>query len=198
MTRAGKTINPDAYSGSRPDKVEYHLSRMNLHSPDPALPIGGSAAPALTPGEIAAAVAMDPPRLGLTCRYVSRHDALQMLDALLFAKYAIDEQARSKLFYYLFANVLPGQLSESERDMSKLLTEIARARGILRRICEVAIDDVCKPQVYVGVSARGWAAKMGLSNHKQWQQTWQRRYERLLAVLQELDACIVAQIQNRI
>jgi len=52
--------------------------------------------------------------------------------------------------------------------------------------------------LYLDLSARAWASKLGLANHKQWQGRWNSRYEEVMAVLQELDAVILAQIERRI
>jgi hypothetical protein len=174
------------------------LSRMNIHSTDPSLSVGGGVGPALSPGEIAAAVVMSPPKMPITCRYVSQDVALQLLDALLFAKYAMDLAATLKLNQLLFAHIGATVMLNSEPDMKKLRAEIVENRGAMRNMCAVAIDDICKPQKYLHLSARGWAREIGLANHKQWQGRWEGRYRNVLAVLQELDAVIVRQIERRI
>ena len=121
-----------------------------------------------------------------------------MLDRLLWFKYTNDSSAGKELYYYLLCDVFIKQLLAEDLPMDKLLGDIKTNRGVLQRCCTVVMDEICRPELYKARSAREWARVLGLKNYKQWQQVWQKRYQKLWMVLQELDSAINKQIVSKL
>jgi hypothetical protein len=190
--------NNDSYSAKRPSKSEYFLSRLNVCSPDHSLPMGSGSGRAVTAGQVAAAIAMHPPSLTSACKYVEKELALQMVDRLLFYKYSNDVPAGRDLYFILLSDIMSKQMLEDPRPMKQILGEIRENRGAMQACCVYAIDDVCRPSLYVNVSDREWVRRIGLSNHMLWRRRWQQRYMRLRDIVQELDDAIVRQAAKRI
>lgn len=191
-----RSSDKDSYTALRPSKSERHLSRINISSPDPSFSIGGGGN-ALTPGEIAAAIGLNPPRLPLLAPYVPRSDAHRMLDRLLWYKYANDGKAGDELYYRLLCDVFERQL-RAELTVQQIRKELSECDETMQKCTFFAIDDVCQPAVYINISEREWARRVGLSNHMAWRRRWQRRYHNLRLVVQELDDAIWSQASKRV
>lgn len=192
-----RSSDKDSYTALRPSKSERNLSRINISSPDPAFSIGGGGDNVLTPGEIAAAIGLNSPRLPLLAPYVSHNDARRMLDRLLWYKYANDGKAGDELYYRLLCDVFVRQLN-SELTAEQVKDELKECDETMQKCTFFAIDDVCRPAVYMHVSEREWARKVGLGNHMAWRRRWQRRYHNLRLVVQEMDDVIWSQASKRV
>lgn len=73
-----------------------------------------------------------------------------------------------------------------------------RPRGIIEACAITAIEDICAPSKFIGLSARRWADLLGLDNHQEWLRKWAGRYEQLRTCLQQLDIAADEQINRRV
>jgi hypothetical protein len=188
----------DSYSAERPSKSEYFLSRLNVCSPDHSLPMGSGNGQAVTAGQVAAAIAMNPPSLPGARKYVDKELALQMLDRLLFYKYSNDVPAGRDLYFILFSVIMSKLMLEDPRPMKQIIGEIRENRGAMQACCVYAIDDVCRPSLHANISARQWAARLNINSYKTWQVRWRDRYRNIRAIVQELDDAIISQAAKKI
>lgn len=162
------------------------------------MPMGAGSGRAVTAGQVAAAIAMHPPSLPSARKYVEKELALQMVDRLLFYKYSNDVPAGRDLYFILLSDIMSKQMLEDPRPMKQILGEIRENRGAMQACCVYAIDDVCRPSLYVNVSEREWTRRIGLPNRMAWCRRWRQRYLNLRCIVQELDDAIVRQAAKRI
>lgn len=192
-------MTSDVYKHAPAGINERRLNRLNLRSTDPGSPGGAGVGQLyISAGDIAASISLSPPELYETTRYLSREEALQMLDRLLWSKYADDKGAASELWAFVMALSLEVMM-RLKPDQKALARELREDRGVWSTTARIVIHDVCNPALYANLSDREWARMVKLGeNYKAWQSRWRPRYSILRSVLQELDNAINDQVRRRI
>lgn len=185
----------DAYSNERPSKLESRTSLLNLRSPDGDGAGGPRSTIRLCGGDVLAALRFgEPPRLECA-RHVEYNHCMEMMALLVFRKYQCDMLAGRKLVGWVKI-VMVSQLIQEVPDNRARRIEVEASRGVLSACCEAVIDDVCDPRKFADMSARAWARRVGLTDHRVWQGRWCRRYDDLRRVIAELDTVAVEKIER--
>ena len=129
-------------------------------------------------------------------KYYSYEESQQIMAMLACRKYQMDMDAGRQLAKVYVPCILVSQLA-SEPNWLDLVKEIKENTGVLDAVCDTVIKDVCDPHLYTDLSAREWARRLRLNHHRLWQRGWQRRYDQLRAVLQELDTIVSNQFVHK-
>ncbi|OFE11398.1 hypothetical protein PHACT_12640 [Pseudohongiella acticola] len=184
----------DAYTYDRPSKLESRTALMNLRSCDLTGVGGPRSSIRLCGGDVLAALRFgEPPRLECA-RHLDYRHCMDMMALLVFRKYQLDLAAGRKLFHWTRL-VMVSQLVAEMPDGRARSAEVSDARGTLSACCEVVIEDVCNPHLFIDMSGREWARRIGLKDHKGWSDRWARRYSDLRRVVAELDDVAVRKIE---
>lgn len=184
------------FSHPEPDKAEAMLTRLNLRSSDPLSNGGGTGKKAaLTANDISASFAFETVRVTAVERYVGRAVTVSAIFDLAFYKHTGDAIShrgiKSAAMSVMISQAIEGGWNDSKTD--------DRPRGIIEACAITAIEDICAPSKFIGLSARRWAAILGLpSGYKDWQRKWGDRYDSLRRCLQELDIAADEQIKRRV
>lgn len=184
------------FSHPEPDKAEAMLTRLNLRSSDPLSNGGGTGKKtALTANDISASFAFETVRVSAVERYVGRAVTVSAIYDLAFYKHTGDMTSFRGIKAAAMSILISIAMSEGWNDS----TTDDRPRGLIEACAITAIEDICSPAKFIGLSGRRMANILSLPNgHKDWQRKWKSRYEALRHCLQELDIAADEQIKRRV
>lgn len=193
-----KHIKPTitGFSHPEPDKTESMLTRLNLRSCDPLAAGGGTGKKtALTAQDVSAAFAFETVRVSAVEKYVGRSVTVSAIFDLAFYRHTGDmishRGIKAAAMSIMISHAIEGGWNDATSD--------DRPKGIIEACALTAIEDICSPAKFVGLSGRQMANILNLpSGHKDWQRKWKDRYESLRHCLQELDIAADEQIKRRV
>lgn len=183
-------VDQEHYTNPPPGKAESLLTRMNTPAHDPGAVRGGGSGQALSPGQIASAFA---------CRQAMRVPEAERLVGETVARRAIYDLAMYR--HTLDRRCYGGIWSAAMLIITSVCVEQRwrkPERGIMTRVAETAIEDVCSPAKYRGLSERQWCRMLQLGGQTSWQRTWRHRYDQIRQIIQALDEAGEAQVARRI
>ena len=175
------------FGRGRPSKAEARMARLNPRTSDPAGGAGGGTQDPLIAGQIAAGFAMGRTPVRSIERLVGATVTRRAVYQLALYKHTGDRDAYRTLWNDLLTMIAAVAVDEGWRQPPA---------GRLSSVAHVAIDDICHPGRYLGRTDRQWARRMGLPDHKAWQNTWRRRYQITRSMLQELDSAADAHVEK--
>lgn len=191
-------MKDDVYKHDPAPINERRLARLNLRSPDYKSASAASGDIIMTPGDILAAISrIRSQALYESCRYLNPKMARDMTVTLALYVYTDDRTVIHSLWgttLYLCGQILSVELTDAD-----VRNEQQQYPGVLKRLPDLLIDDICRPALYSGVSNREWARLVGLGdNYKAWQSRWRSRYNIARSVLQEQINAINDQVSYEI